>query len=73
MEISITYCVQWDYRPNAVSLAERIKSALGIEVQLIKGSRGIVDVMVDGELLYSKYQTGCFPEEQQLVNLLQSR
>jgi selT/selW/selH-like putative selenoprotein len=36
-------------------------------VQLIKGSRGIFDVAVDGDLIYSKYQTGEFPRHEEVL------
>ena len=36
-------------------------------MQLIKGSRGIFDVAVDGDLIYSKYQTGEFPQHEEVL------
>ena len=51
----------------AVSLAARIKSALGVDAQLVKGAGGIFDVRVDGDLVYSKFVTHQFPDEDALV------
>jgi selT/selW/selH-like putative selenoprotein len=45
---------------------------MGVEPSLIPKGRGIFDVAVDGEIVYSKYETGTFPDNDQLVNLLLS-
>ncbi len=36
--------------------------------QLIEGGGGVFDVHVDGVLVYSKHQTGEFPDEDSLVS-----
>ena len=33
----------------------------------MKGKSGVFDVVVDGALVYSKHQTGRFPDEESLV------
>lgn len=33
-----------------------------MEARLIAGNNGVFDVTVDGRLVYSKYQTGRFPD-----------
>jgi selenoprotein W-related protein len=48
-------------------LAEKIKGATFAEVGLIESSGGVFEVVVNGELIYSKKKTGDFPEEAQLV------
>jgi len=53
-------------------LAAKIKQALGIGSELIPGGQGIFDVVVDRELVYSKFKTGSFPDEDQLINELVS-
>lgn len=47
-----------------------IKNELSIEPQLIKGGGGIFDVKADGKLIYSKHQTGRFPEDQEILDAL---
>jgi selenoprotein W-related protein len=37
------------------------------EVQLLKSSGGVFEVVVDKKLIYSKKQTGEFPDEARLV------
>ena len=53
-------------------MAAKIKESLGVEPGLIPEGRGIFDVVVDGKLMYSKYETGTFPDNDQLVGLLLS-
>jgi selT/selW/selH-like putative selenoprotein len=40
---------------------------------LIKGDDGIFDVRVDGELIYSKHETGRFPEPEEILSDLRRR
>jgi selenoprotein W-related protein len=42
-------------------------------VQLIEGSGGVFDVRVDGDLIYSKDQTGRFPEHAEVLGELTAR
>lgn len=39
----------------------------------MKGDDGIFDVEVDGDLVYSKHETGRFPEESEIVEILRTR
>lgn len=39
-----------------------------VEPTLVEGSGGIFDVSVDGETIYSKHQTGEFPDEGKLID-----
>ena len=56
----------------AVSLAEKLKTSLKLETDLIKGSNGIFDVELCGELVYSKSETGEFPDEESLIQKIRS-
>jgi selenoprotein W-related protein len=49
-----------------------MKQALGTEPKLIPGSGGIFDVVIEDELVYSKFKTGSFPDEEQLITELVS-
>jgi selenoprotein W-related protein len=44
-----------------------------VSARLIKGSGGVFDVKVDGRLVYSKFETGRFPEPGEVVGLLRGR
>ena len=56
----------------AVSLAEKLKTSLKLETDLIKGSNGIFDVELSGILIYSKSETGEFPDENSLIQKIRS-
>ena len=43
------------------------------ETELLPGGKGIFDVVVDGELIYSKYETGRFPEDEEVLSQLRER
>ena len=49
-------------------MAAKIQGAIGEESFLIEGAGGIFDVNVDGKLVYSKHETGEFPDEDALVH-----
>ena len=48
-------------------MAAKIKDTFGEEAFIIEGAGGIFDVNVDGKLVYSKHETGEFPNEDALV------
>ena len=56
----------------AVSLAEKLTASLNLETDLIKGSNGVFDVEVSGKLIYSKGDTGEFPNEDSLIHKVRS-
>ena len=70
MEIKITYCSVWNYRPRAAGLADLIKETLGVTPTLDPGSNGVYDIFANGQPLYSKDKTGEFPENQKILDLL---
>ena len=43
---------------------------MNTEPELIPSGGGRFDVVVDGHLVYSKYKTGVFPDENRLVDEL---
>ena len=53
--------------PTARSLAGRIQDELGVEADLVAGGGGIFDVHQGDELVYSKFKSGRFPDETELV------
>ena len=72
MNISIEYCVEWNYYPNASSLAAGIKNELGISPKLIKSGGGVFEVVADGKLIFSKRATGRFPDNNEVIQKLKS-
>ena len=69
MNAKITYCVMGNYLPDAERASAELKSK-GVSVDLIKGSNGVFDVEIDGKLVYSKRNTGCFPNRGELLTLI---
>jgi selenoprotein W-related protein len=49
-----------------------LQEELGIEAELIAGGGGIFDVVADGTRVYSKHETGRFPEPQEVISALRS-
>jgi len=49
-------------------LAAKINDRFSASTRLIEGGGGIFDVHVNGVLVYSKHQTGEFPDEDALVS-----
>jgi len=41
-----------------------------VEIEYIKSSGGVFEVEKDGKLIYSKRQTGRFPESSEVIGLL---
>ena len=50
-----------------------MKQQLDVETELIVGASGVFDVVVDGERIYSKHETGGFPDEDAIVEMLRER
>ena len=44
-----------------------------VDVQLVEGDKGIFDVVVDGDLLFSKFKTGEFPRYREIPKLIVAR
>ncbi len=53
-------------------MAAAIKKDHNAQVELIKSGGGIFDVKADGKLIYSKHQTGRFPEHNEVLDQLPS-
>lgn len=74
MEISIEYCGTCNYRPIAASLGRAIETALGLKPVLVHSKvMGALEVKADGELIYSKKESGYFPDHAKVVELLKKR
>ena len=58
------------YKPEAVSLAAEFKENFGVESELFAEGKGIFDVVVNGDIIYSKYKTGRFPELDEVTTIL---
>lgn len=51
-------------------MAAELKQAFGVEAELVRGSGGIFDVVVDGKKVFDKHKAGRFPEPGEVVKAL---
>jgi selT/selW/selH-like putative selenoprotein len=74
MPLSIEYCITCNYRPMAASLAIAIKKETGID-SVLTGSKktGAFEVILDGELIFSKLQSNRFPDHPDVVEGIRRR
>jgi len=56
--------------PKAASLAEELRQSVDVEAHLVAGGGGVFDVFVDGNLVFSKAQTGRFPDPGEVTQIL---
>ena len=47
-----------------------IREEFGLSSRLIKGSNGIFDVVADGRRIFSKHESGRFPENEEILKSL---
>ena len=51
-------------------MAEAIRKKTGVNPRLIEGGGGVFDVVADGRLIFSKQQTGRFPDHEEVLTKL---
>jgi selT/selW/selH-like putative selenoprotein len=74
MLVRIEYCGTCNYRPAAAALALAIREALGIDSRLVHSARsGAFELIVDGEVLFSKLRSGSFPSQEWILDLLRKK
>jgi len=56
-----------------VSLKENIERQLKIPTRIRMGGPGALDVIVDGQKVYSKKQTGRLPTVDEIIGLIRAR
>ena len=54
-------------------MAAEIKNDLNVETVLVEGSRGIFDVRLDGQVVYSKAKSHKFPDPGEVSGLLRNK
>lgn len=55
----------------AAGLAGKLEERFSAEVELIESRGGAYEIMVDGELFFSKLLTGHFPNDERLLQDLE--
>ena len=75
MNISIEYCSMWNYLPRAASLANEILEKYDTDVKeltLIPSGGGVFEVIKNGDLIFSKKSLDRFPDDGEVMNLIES-
>jgi selenoprotein W-related protein len=73
MKVTIEFCRVCNYLPIASALGIELKKNYGAEVVYKDGKNGIYNVIVDGELIFSKFDKGRFPKKGEILEILQNR
>ena len=65
MYIHIEFCEKWNYQPDFDRVSKEIKKMMP-SANVVGNAKpprnGAFEVMIDGKLVYSKFQTGNFPK-----------
>ena len=54
-------------------MAEEIKKTFSIETTFVKGFEGSFEVILNGETIYSKLETGELPEPEEIIRLIKEK
>ena len=76
MEIHLRYCSSWNYEPQAVSLAAKLLVQYKRQINVLElepSVGGCFELTVGDELIYSKLETGVFPEDEEMINQVGKR
>lgn len=74
--IEIEYCTGCRWLPRAAWMAQELLTTFEVElgeVALVPGSGGVLDVRLDGELVWSRSDEGRFPELKELKQRIRDR
>lgn len=75
LSVQIEYCNMWNFLPKAISLVDELMDDTNFrydidEIKLLPKGGGIFEVTVNDKLIYSKKETGRFPEKNEVVALI---
>ena len=51
-------------------MGDELKKEFGAEIELIAGGGGIFDISVDGNMVFSKFDKGHFPQPAEIISLI---
>lgn len=74
--ISILYCRQCRWMMRAAWLAQELLTTFGEEIgeiALQPGTGGILEIRLDGALIFSRKEAGRFPESKEIKQLVRDR
>ncbi|QNF32049.1 SelT/SelW/SelH family protein [Adhaeribacter swui] len=71
--LEINYCTQCRWLLRAAWLAQEVLTTFELEmgeVALVPGTGGVLDIRLNGELIFSRKEAGRFPEAKELKQLI---
>ena len=72
--LTIEFCMMWNYAPKAASFAEQLfnhfRSDIG-QLKLVPSSGGAFEITVGEDKIYSKLDTGVFPDVNQIITIIE--
>jgi len=72
VQVLIRHCSGWGYAPKAQRLRDMIVIACPTaQVRLEHGERTSFEISINGQLIFSKLQTGGFPETEDVIKAVQ--
>ena len=74
-KITVEFCMMWNYAPKAARFAEQLFTHFRhniAEMKLIPSGGGVFEVTVNEQKLYSKKETGIFPDVKDLIAKIES-
>lgn len=71
--IKVEYCGNWGYEPRYRELARVVKGEFpDAEVSGFVGRRSSFEIEINGQLIFSKLETGGFPYEDDIMGVIQN-
>jgi selT/selW/selH-like putative selenoprotein len=62
-----------NWTPRAAGLAAELDREFGTSTRLIRGANGDFEIVVDGELVFSKRSLGRFPDDGEVAGIIRGR
>jgi selenoprotein W-related protein len=76
VRVSITYCAECGYGPQALDLTKALMNAFGTKltkIELVPWHDGSFEVAVNGRLVHSMMREGGFPEHDTIIEAAQAQ
>ena len=63
----------WNYLPDAERVSAELKEMKISDIELVPEGKGIFDVEIDEKLIFSKFQSGRFPDRGEIPGLISNQ
>lgn len=75
LKVKIEFCMQCNYASFAASFAEDAFEDLQTDIEsleMIPSSGGVFEISVNGEKIFSKWETDKFPDHKEVINKMET-